>query len=377
MPALASGGAALALALLLVVGGCAVVRQDPSEGVRLPQALAGPREDTPSALRDPDDARLPDPLIEPSQLRRRALPPGGAPPIDRPRFQGTGDVDWLRGDDPVLAVTVGFETRAYPLKILLWHEVVNDTVGGLPVAVTYHPPCNTGLAFHRRVEHRTLSFAASGYHHGGCLLLYDQQTESLWPQLAGRAALGELTGTRLDTQRAVIVAWREFRATYRDSWVLSRDTGHDRPYQRSPYPRQDGPPPRAASPDRRLEPMIRVIALPGLSVAFVRSVVASSAVQPLRFGDRSLVVWHRPGLAAAGGEDIGTVSVFDAEVDGRVLHFRPYGDGFVDDETGTWWTVLGHAVHGPLAGRRLIRQPFLDTYWFVWSGFRPGVQIAL
>ncbi|MGH3645630.1 MAG: DUF3179 domain-containing (seleno)protein [Micromonosporaceae bacterium] len=318
--------------VVVLLSGCATAGGAPAGGVRLPQATDTPRETGPSALADPRDPRLPDPLVDPSQLVRRQPPAPGGPPLHRPRFQHAGEVGWLRDTEPVLAVTVGYETRGYPIQVMLWHEVVNDTVGGIPVATTYHPACNTGFTYGRRVDRRVLSFGASGWEYAGCGVLYDRQTETLWPQPVGRGAIGVLTGTRLTTHRTAIVAWRDFLTSYPGAWVLSRDTGHDRPYGRNPYPGYDDPegpaPPGTLAADPRLRPMTRVVGLPGLGVAFVRSVVASSGVQIFGFGDRSLVAWHRPGQVSpldahrvGAGRDIGTVAVFDAVLDGRTLHF--------------------------------------------------------
>jgi hypothetical protein len=260
----------------------------------------------------------------------------------------------------VEAVRVGYETRGYPIRILLWHEVVNDTVAGTPVAVTYCPMTNSGLVFDRRIADRVLSFAATDRQYAGSLVIYDRQTESLWPQLAERAALGVLTGTTLELRHAGIVSWRDFRRTYEDAWVLSGEAGPHPPYGRNPYPRYNdphGPPPRGVRvTDSRLVPMTRVVGVPGLSVTFVRSVLASGALQTLNLGDVHLVAWHRPGQASAldaDGRDIGTVALFDAEIDGRVLHTpvrRSRCEGRVDRPGGGCATTgmgAGRGVPGP------------------------------
>jgi len=123
-------------------------------------------------------------------------PPDGIPPIDHPKFQPAPAVDWLEDAEPVLALTVGGETPAYPLQVMTWHEIVNDTVGGVPVAVTYWPLSNSGVAFHRRVDARLMDFGTSGLLYADNLVMYDRQTESLWPQLTGQAAVGVLTSRR-------------------------------------------------------------------------------------------------------------------------------------------------------------------------------------
>ncbi len=238
-------GAAVA-ALVLILAACSAGRSaaPPSSGTaaattdaRLPQATAGPRENGPSALDDLRDARLPKPLLDPDDILAGGPPPDGIPALDEPRFSRAGSVGWLADTEAVLALTVGGETRAYPLQVMTWHEIVNDTVGGVPVAVTYCPLCNSGVTFDRAVAGRVLSFGTSGLLYADNLVMYDRQTESLWPQLTGQAALGVLTGTTLRGIPMGIVAWREFRAAHPAAWVLSRDTGFQRPYGDNPLRR--------------------------------------------------------------------------------------------------------------------------------------------
>ncbi len=150
------------------------------------------RQDAPSALEDPGNPAFPAPLIDLEHLVAGGPPPDGIPPIDHPKFQRADTVDWLEAAEPVLALTVAGETRAYPLQIMTWHEIVNDTVGGEPVAVTYCPLCNSGVAFHRRVNGEVLDFGTSGMLYADNLVMYDRQTQSLWPQLTGQASVGAL-----------------------------------------------------------------------------------------------------------------------------------------------------------------------------------------
>ena len=126
------------------------------------QVPGGPREETPSALDDPADERLPTPIVDVNGLRSGGPPPDGIPPIDEPRFLEAADVDFLEDSEPVLALEIAGDARAYPLQIMTWHEIVNDTVGDVAVGVTYCPLCNTAIAFDRRLGDRVLSFGTSG-----------------------------------------------------------------------------------------------------------------------------------------------------------------------------------------------------------------------
>ena len=138
------------------------LRDTGSPAVPLPQVPAGPEEDVPSALREPGAPGLPLPTVDVAEIDDGGQPPDGIPALDAPRFQRTGDVRWVDDDEQVLVVEVGGEARAYPVQVLTHHEIVNDTVAGVPVAVTYCPLCASGVAFDRRVAGRVLSFGTSG-----------------------------------------------------------------------------------------------------------------------------------------------------------------------------------------------------------------------
>ncbi len=137
-------------------------------------------------------------------------PPDGIPPIDQPRFESVDEVTWLGDTDPVLSLTVDGETRGYPVAIMTWHEIVNDEIAGTPVAVTYCPLCNSGVAFHRVVDGQRLDFGTSGMLYADNLVMYDRQTQSLWPQLTGLASVGAMTGTQLEAIPMGAVGWTQF-----------------------------------------------------------------------------------------------------------------------------------------------------------------------
>jgi len=132
-------------------------------GVTVAPVEQSPVEAVPSALDSIDQDGLPEPLIERSDLQEGGPPPDGIPSIDEPKFHRAGDVDFLDDGEPVLAVDVDGDTRAYPVQIMIWHEIVNDTFGDVPVTVTYCPLCNTAVGFDRRLDDgRVLSFGTSG-----------------------------------------------------------------------------------------------------------------------------------------------------------------------------------------------------------------------
>ena len=165
-------------------------------------------------------------------------PKDGIPAIDRPRFVSVSQADdWLSPREPVVLVIKGGQAKAYPLQILIWHEIVNDIVGGAPVAVTYCPLCNTALAFDRRVDGMLLDFGTTGRLRYSDLVMYDRQTESWWQQATGEAIVGKFAGRKLEQVNAPLVSWGTFKRSSPNGLVLSRETGFDRPYGDNPYVR--------------------------------------------------------------------------------------------------------------------------------------------
>lgn len=174
-------------------------------------------------------------LIPVKAIEQGGPPRDGIPSIDRPRFvpaAGSG----LKDGDRVLALARNGVARAYPVRILNWHEVVNDQFGGEAVAVTYCPLCGTGMAFDARVTGNAVSsFGVSGLLYNSDVLLYDRGTESLWSQLLEQAVSGPMKGTKLTPVPLTHTSWADWRARHPRTEVLSTDTGHVRDYARDPY----------------------------------------------------------------------------------------------------------------------------------------------
>ncbi|MGH9194296.1 MAG: DUF3179 domain-containing (seleno)protein, partial [Acidimicrobiia bacterium] len=179
-------------------GGTSKKSATSESAVEVEQIQSSPKEDVPSALENPAADSLPKPLVDPSEIISGGPPPDGIPAIDKPRFQKASSVDWIEPKEAVLSFQLGDETRAYPVQVLTWHEIVNDTVAGQPVTITFCPLCNTGIAFQRRLGDRILDFGTSGKLLYSALVMYDRQTESLWTHFEGRAIAGFLTGQTLE-----------------------------------------------------------------------------------------------------------------------------------------------------------------------------------
>lgn len=166
-------------------------------------------------------------------------PKHGIPAIDGPSFVDVFDESRITDREPVITLELAGETpRAYPIRYLMWHEIVNDDIRGLPVAVTFCPLCNSGITFDRRVGGQVLSFGVSGKLRNSDMIMYDRQTESWWQQAVGEAIVGELTGTELQTLPSWMESWEDFKARNPDGLVMDQpDTGRN--YGANPYVRYD------------------------------------------------------------------------------------------------------------------------------------------
>ncbi|MCP4327379.1 MAG: DUF3179 domain-containing protein [Alphaproteobacteria bacterium] len=272
-------------------------------------------------------------------------PKDGIPAIDRPLFAPVEDVaqKWDFGDEePVITVAIDGDLKAYPLRVLMWHEIVNDTIGGVPIAVTYCPLCNSSVVFDRRVGDLVLDFGTTGKLRNSDLVMYDRQTESWWQQFLGEAIVGEMTGTMLDMIPVRVESFEKFRARGSHGKVLVPNNRGLRTYGGNPYERYDSrsrPYPffQGEMPDG-IPPLQRVVAVgnEAWSVALLRE------VGELRSGDL-ILTWEAGQNSAldtswiAEGRDVGNVVVQRETGNGRedVVHditfafafhaFRPEG----------------------------------------------------
>jgi Protein of unknown function (DUF3179) len=324
-----------------------------------------------------------------SEFQSGGPPRDGIPPVDEPKPTSQSDADeWLSEREPILAVEVGEDVRAYPLQILVWHEIVNDALGGRPIAVTYCPLCNSSLVFDRRVRGRTLTFGTTGNLRKSDLVMWDRQTESWWQQLSAEAVVGELTGTKLKVLPSQTLSWADFKRIHPGGDVLSRDTGVTRDYGSNPYAGYDQPDSDPflfeGEADDRLPPKERVVAIfagdETVVVPFSR--LAREPVVQTDAGGRPVVVFYKRGVVSPldapsidGSRDVGTAAAFDPRVNGRRLSFERRDDGFVDRQTGSRWDIAGRAVAGELAGERLAPVRHDQQFWFALAAFVPDARI--
>ncbi len=317
-------------------------------------------------------------------------PKDGIPPIDTPEFIPVRAVDvWLRPQEPVIVVQANGDARAYPIQILMWHEIVNDTVGGIPLVVTFCPLCNTAIVFERVVGGEETTFGTTGRLRYSNLIMYDRLTETWWQQANGEAIVGLHTGEKLAGYPAAIVSWQEFKESHPEGLVLSRETGFRRNYGRNPYAGYDdvnsspflyrGP----AIPGQLL-PMARVLTvdLNGEAVAYPYDVLAEVGVVNDVVGGEALAIFSEPDTRSAldapevaAGRKVGSLTAYSAVLDGQTLQFE-FVDGEIRDvNTGSTWNTLGLAVAGPLAGQQLTPVVSINHFWFSWAAFRPETRV--
>jgi hypothetical protein len=324
------------------------------------------------------------------QILSGGPPKDGIPSIDNPKFESVAQADaWLDPAEPVIQVQVGAEARAYPIQILMWHEIVNDEFNAIPLLVTFCPLCNTAIAFERTLDGQVLDFGTTGRLRFSNLIMYDRQTETWWQQANGEAIVGDLTGQHLTFYPALIVSWQDFRDAFPKGSVLSRDTGYARSYGQNPYAGYDninsspflfqGP----ITPDD-LPPMTRVLTveLNSEAVAFTYDVLKEEGVANEAVGEQAIVVFWQPGVASpftssaiAGGNDVGAAAAFSRQLGDRTLTFSVQNGRILDQETGSAWNIFGFAESGPLEGAQLEQVISINHFWFSWAAFMPETRI--
>jgi hypothetical protein len=328
--------------------------------------------------------------VDLAEIEHGGPPKDGIPAIDRPRFVGARAARaWLGAREPVIVLRLGREAKAYPLQILMFHEIANDAIAGTPVAVTFCPLCNASIVFDRRVAGRVLDFGTTGRLRYSDLVMYDRRTESWWQQFTGRGIVGHYAGTELVRLPSEIVAFEDFAAAHPAGLVLSRETGHARPYGRNPYAGYDridqSPFLFSSTVDKRLPPMERVLSVSagGKHRLYPLTLLERHPVVNGELGDLHYVVFAKRGMASpldeariAEGRSIPAATAFGRRLGDRTLEFE-FRDGKArDTATGSEWNLLGEAIAGPLKGGRLPQLESGVHFAFAWLAFNPASEIV-
>lgn len=243
-------------------------------------------------------------------------PKDGIPAIDAPLFIPVAEETRIEDEEPVITVELGGQTpRAYPVRYLMWHEIVNDTVGGVPVAVTFCPLCNSGITFDRRVAGRVLSFGVSGKLRNSDMVMYDRETQSWWQQAMGEAIVGDLTGTQLRQVPTWMESWAEYRTRNPGALVMA-EPPHNRAYGTNPYRNYDSSRRpflyNGEMPPHGIAPLARVVRVGA------RAWPLDRLAEMQEISETGLVLTWRAGQASAldtgqiaAGRDVGSVRVLD------------------------------------------------------------------
>jgi len=163
-------------------------------------------------------------------------PKDGIPALDRPRFVAAGEAaGFLKDKDQIIGVYRNGDAKAYPLKIMVWHELVNDEIGGKPSTVSYCPLNGAAVVYHPVVKDQQLTFGVTGKLYNSTVVLYDRQTQSLWSQVTKEAIAGPSTGMKLEMVPSLTTTWKQWKTLHPDTQVLSPNTGFRRDYNENPY----------------------------------------------------------------------------------------------------------------------------------------------
>lgn len=251
-----------------------------------------------------------------SEILSGGPPKDGIPSVDSPTFQRVSATSLPRRE-PVITVEINGDHRAYPIRYLMWHEIVNDSVGGVPVAVTFCPLCNSGITFDRRVRGQVLEFGVSGKLRHSDMVMYDRQSESWWQQAVGTGIVGRYTGVELTQVPTWMESWAEFKARNPDGLVMA-EPGFRRDYGRNPYENYD----KSArpflyngeNPPHGIAPLVRVVrvgerAWPLPRLADVGAVNEAGVEISWRAGQASALDTAR----ISKGRDVGTIRVRDTQ----------------------------------------------------------------
>jgi len=301
-------------------------------------------------------------------------PRDGIPSIDKPKFVSVEEADKILQDaDQVVGLNINGDIRAYPLQILVWHEIVNDNVGGTPVAVTYCPLCFTNQVFNRTVDGQTVEFGTSGKLYNSNLVMYDRTSNSLWSQALGQAIAGKQSGIKLDRIPFDVAFWKEWKQLYPDTKVLSRDTGSTRPYGADPYGNyytsNDLFFPVSNHDDRLgLKEIIVGLENGGQYKAYKLQQIEDTNVVNDEVNGKSVALFSLHPFM---------VRVFDSTLDGQKLEFQynKNSSKITDKQTGSEWNFDGIGTAGPMKGKHLLRLPYDEGFWFEWVAFHPKTAL--
>ncbi|MDC4231910.1 MAG: DUF3179 domain-containing protein [Nitrosopumilus sp.] len=310
-------------------------------------------------------------IIPLDKIKEGGPPKDGIPSIDNPVFVDIQDSQFMSDSDIVIGLEINGDIKAYPLFILVWHEIVNDKVGGTPVSVTYCPLCYTNQVFERIINGKEVEFGTSGKLYNSNLLMYDRFTESYWSQALGMAVTGELTGYQLDLVPFDVITWGDWKTLHPDTLVLTTDTGYVRSYATDPYGSYYTEP-RIIFPvehsDDRMHPKEIIIGFNYGDVykAYKQNDIESNVIVNDSIGNTPVM------LVSLFSEN---TRVYDRMINDQVLDFVYADDAIFDTQTNSEWNYDGLSLSGEYEGEQLQRLPIEPGFWFEWVAFHPETLV--
>lgn len=298
------------------------------------------------------------------------------PPIHHPKYEPAAAARWLSDNDRIIGYAAAGQAWAYPVRILNYHEIVNDTLTGKPILVAYCPLCGSGVVFSRRVGDRILTFGNTSALYESDMVMLDYETGSYWWHVAGRAIVGTLTDTGLTLLPGMTTTWAEWRRVHPNTKVLSRDTGYQRPYGRDPFAGYVNAlnrgrfafPVSSAARDGRLPPGTSVLAVKlGRAVrAYPLDRAGADVIMDVVANERVVVLFSDKGTSAAAYKPVAGE---------KELTFAVRNGKYIDRETGTVWSLDGKAIAGSLKGTRLPPIPAKSSFWFAIVAAEPAITV--
>ncbi|MEK6221339.1 MAG: DUF3179 domain-containing protein [Chloroflexota bacterium] len=300
------------------------------------------------------------------------------PPIHKPNYQSPEEASWLNDSDVVIGYSTDSGAWAFPLRILNYHEIVNDVIEGIPVLISYCPLCYSGVVYHRQVENQILTFGNTSALYESDMVMLDYQTGSYWWQVAGKSIVGKLNGKSLQTLPSQSISWGEWQKLHPDTLVLSTDTGYTRNYGIDPFggyqdrvnAGQFAFPVSEDALNMRLKPGALVIA------AIVREdvhvyVLETKAAQVIMdtIAGKNVVVFISGDGTNAG--------IFEATLEDEKLTFEIRENSFIDLKSGSAWSLGGEAISGSLQGKRLMSIATKTSFWFAMIAAEPNAVLVL
>lgn len=326
--------------------------------------------------------------IDMDQLIDGGMGRDGILPIDDPIFVPVADVDWLGDRSPVILLEMDDEVRAYPLAVLMRHEIVNDEIDGLPIAVTFCPLCYSPVVYERRIEGETLRLGVTGYLYKSGFIMWDDKTESWWTQFTGTAIVGEYIGQMLPMVASQVVGYETYVERYPEGLVLVGDSNQpDMMYGRNPYINYDSsnmPFMFGGNPDDRMSSTgwVLTAVIGDQPVAYPYTLLAQDVVINHSVDDVPVVAFWKVGAASPldkaeidQSRETGMAALYSPVVDGQVLTFTHEGSTITDEQTGSTWNIYGEAVAGPLMGTELSYIDCSPRLWFAWAETHPDTIV--